>query len=222
MPSAHMERIREVAGEYIAGMTPTVAVPGQLALEVDGHWQTRHVSFIGVDRDDVWRGERFQSLPEASGQSPAVGFRAARRRLRHRRRRKNGLAAPAENGHGRGTASGRRAAQSPRPSEHNSPTTIAARDDRPRRVELSPRQKGRAGARRRRRLGARHARKSVCPRRPAASVRSGPRHAYRRRAGHRPGPRRDGRRRAIFLVHARRRREGHGADGGHAAQGGQR
>ena len=45
----HMNRIREVAGKYIAGMTPTVAVPGQLRFEVDGHWQTRHVSFIGVD-----------------------------------------------------------------------------------------------------------------------------------------------------------------------------
>lgn len=47
---AHMDRIREIAGPYIAGMTPTVAVPGQLALEVDGQWQTRHVTFIGVDR----------------------------------------------------------------------------------------------------------------------------------------------------------------------------
>jgi lipoprotein-releasing system permease protein len=46
---AHMTRIREVAGKYIAGMTPTVAVPGQLAFEVDGHMQTRHVSYIGVD-----------------------------------------------------------------------------------------------------------------------------------------------------------------------------
>ena len=45
----HMARIREIAGPYIAGMTPTVAVPGQLRFEVDGHWQTRHVSFIGVD-----------------------------------------------------------------------------------------------------------------------------------------------------------------------------
>jgi lipoprotein-releasing system permease protein len=48
-PDAHMKRIREVAGKYIAGMTPTVAVPGQLAFEVDGHLQTRHVTYIGVD-----------------------------------------------------------------------------------------------------------------------------------------------------------------------------
>ncbi len=47
----HMARIREIAGPYIAGLTPTVAVPGQLRFEVDGHWQTRHVSFIGVDQE---------------------------------------------------------------------------------------------------------------------------------------------------------------------------
>ncbi len=47
----HMARIRELAGNYIAGMTPTVAVPGQLAYRVDDHWHTRHVTFIGVDRE---------------------------------------------------------------------------------------------------------------------------------------------------------------------------
>ncbi len=47
--AGHMRRIEELAGPYIAGMTPTVALPGQLAFEVDGEWQTRHVSFIGVD-----------------------------------------------------------------------------------------------------------------------------------------------------------------------------
>jgi lipoprotein-releasing system permease protein len=47
--AGHMRRIRELAGDYIAGMTPTVAVPGQLAYRVDGHWHTRHVTFIGVD-----------------------------------------------------------------------------------------------------------------------------------------------------------------------------
>lgn len=47
--AGHMRRIEEVAGPYIQGMTPTVALPGQLAFEVDGKSQTRHVSFIGVD-----------------------------------------------------------------------------------------------------------------------------------------------------------------------------
>ena len=47
---AHMERIREIAGPYIAGMTPTVAIPGQLAFDVGNHRHTLHVSFIGVDQ----------------------------------------------------------------------------------------------------------------------------------------------------------------------------
>jgi lipoprotein-releasing system permease protein len=46
---AHMRQIREVAGQYIAGMTPTVAVPAQIAFDVNGRRYTRHVSFIGVD-----------------------------------------------------------------------------------------------------------------------------------------------------------------------------
>src|SRR6266568_1477969 len=37
-PEAHMQRIREVAGEYIAGMTPTVVVPAMLAFRVQGQW----------------------------------------------------------------------------------------------------------------------------------------------------------------------------------------
>lgn len=46
---AHMERIRKVAGKYIAGMTPTVHVPGMMVYDVQGHWRTQQVSMIGVD-----------------------------------------------------------------------------------------------------------------------------------------------------------------------------
>jgi len=46
---AHMEQIRKVAGKYIAGMTPTVVVPGMLVYDVNGHWRTQQVSMIGVD-----------------------------------------------------------------------------------------------------------------------------------------------------------------------------
>jgi lipoprotein-releasing system permease protein len=48
-PQRHMAHIRHVAGEYIAGMTPTVVVPAMMAHEVDGHYQTRQISLIGVD-----------------------------------------------------------------------------------------------------------------------------------------------------------------------------
>ncbi len=46
---AHMARIREIAGQYIAGMTPTVVVPAMLVFDVNGQAVTRQVSFIGVD-----------------------------------------------------------------------------------------------------------------------------------------------------------------------------
>src|SRR5262245_49722377 len=42
---AHMDRIRQVAGKYVAGMTPTVVVPGLLVFEVQGQSHTRQVSF---------------------------------------------------------------------------------------------------------------------------------------------------------------------------------
>ncbi len=48
-PQAHMDRIREVAGEYIAGMTPTVAIPAMMVYDVNGQWRTQQVTFIGVD-----------------------------------------------------------------------------------------------------------------------------------------------------------------------------
>jgi lipoprotein-releasing system permease protein len=48
-PQAHMDRIRQVAGKYIAGMTPTVVIPGMLVYEVRGTWRTQQINFIGVD-----------------------------------------------------------------------------------------------------------------------------------------------------------------------------
>lgn len=48
-PEAHMARIREVAGKYIAGMTPTVVIPGLLMYDVQGRARTQQISFIGVD-----------------------------------------------------------------------------------------------------------------------------------------------------------------------------
>jgi lipoprotein-releasing system permease protein len=52
-PQKHMEDIQSVAGEYIAGMTPTVVVPGMLSFQFRGQWQTRQVNFIGIDSPTV-------------------------------------------------------------------------------------------------------------------------------------------------------------------------
>ncbi len=48
-PEGKMEQIRQVAGDYIAGMTSTVVIPALLIFEVQGQTITRQVNFIGVD-----------------------------------------------------------------------------------------------------------------------------------------------------------------------------
>ena len=48
-PDVHMRRIQEVAGEWIAGMTPTVHVPAMLSFQLGGRWTTRQIMFIGID-----------------------------------------------------------------------------------------------------------------------------------------------------------------------------
>ena len=47
--SWHMQRIRDVAGDDIAGMTPTVTVPAMLSFQYGGNWVTRPVQLIGID-----------------------------------------------------------------------------------------------------------------------------------------------------------------------------
>jgi lipoprotein-releasing system permease protein len=48
-PQWHMEELRRAAGDEIAGMTPTVAVPAMLNFQVRGQWVTRQVMLIGID-----------------------------------------------------------------------------------------------------------------------------------------------------------------------------
>jgi len=50
-PDKHMQRIREVAGEYISGMTPTVVVPAMLTMQVGGQTLPRPVNIIGIDEN---------------------------------------------------------------------------------------------------------------------------------------------------------------------------
>lgn len=45
----HMDRINEVAGEYIEAMSPTVEVYGMLSFQYAGQWITRPVTLIGID-----------------------------------------------------------------------------------------------------------------------------------------------------------------------------
>lgn len=48
-PEYHMEQIRRVAGDYIAGMTPTVHMPAIMTSEYAGKTFTRPITFIGID-----------------------------------------------------------------------------------------------------------------------------------------------------------------------------
>ncbi|MFM9024093.1 MAG: ABC transporter permease [Planctomycetaceae bacterium] len=48
-PGFHMAEITKAAGDQIAGMTPTVAVPAMLSFQVRGQWVTRQIMFIGID-----------------------------------------------------------------------------------------------------------------------------------------------------------------------------
>jgi lipoprotein-releasing system permease protein len=58
-PAWHMEEIRRAAGDTIAGMTPTVAVPAMLSFQVRGQWVTRQVMFIGIDESSHARASDF-------------------------------------------------------------------------------------------------------------------------------------------------------------------
>jgi lipoprotein-releasing system permease protein len=46
---AHMERIRRVAGDQIAGMSPTVRIPAMLGFTVGDQYITKQVYLIGID-----------------------------------------------------------------------------------------------------------------------------------------------------------------------------
>jgi lipoprotein-releasing system permease protein len=56
---AHMDRIRRVAGQYIAGMTPVVSVPALLAFDVQGTWHQRQVNLIGIDPESFGQASEF-------------------------------------------------------------------------------------------------------------------------------------------------------------------
>ncbi|MBN2022737.1 MAG: ABC transporter permease [Pirellulales bacterium] len=48
-PEAHMKLFREVAGDSIEAMTPTVVVPAMLSFQYRGEWTMRQVQLIGID-----------------------------------------------------------------------------------------------------------------------------------------------------------------------------
>jgi len=70
-PEWHMAEIRRAAGDDVAGMTPTVAVPAMLNFQVRGQWVTRQIMFIGIDEAthaDVSDFGRYLQHPANRGQ----------------------------------------------------------------------------------------------------------------------------------------------------------
>jgi len=66
-PERHMAEIRCVAGDQIAGMTPTVVVPAMLSFRYGGEWITRQIDLIGIDEQThaaVSDFSRFLQHPE--------------------------------------------------------------------------------------------------------------------------------------------------------------
>jgi len=55
----HMEKIRQVAGDSIEAMTPTVVVPAMLTFEVGGQWFTFPIQLIGIDEKTQGRVSDF-------------------------------------------------------------------------------------------------------------------------------------------------------------------
>jgi lipoprotein-releasing system permease protein len=49
-PQWHMDQIRKVLGDKLAGMTPVVHVPALLRMKVHGQYHTRQINLIAIDR----------------------------------------------------------------------------------------------------------------------------------------------------------------------------
>ena len=87
MPDAewHMEQIRQVAGDEIEGMTPTVVVPAMLSYQCGGNWITQQVQLIGIDEQTQGSVSDFGKYLQHPANREADEFRAARGRLRRPR-----------------------------------------------------------------------------------------------------------------------------------------
>jgi len=76
MPDAewHMEKIREVAGDDIEGMTPTVVVPAMLNFRYNGGWITRQVQLIGIDPETQGKVSDFSDYLQHPDNREAMSF----------------------------------------------------------------------------------------------------------------------------------------------------
>ena len=78
MPDAdwHKEQIRQVAGDQIEAMSPTVVVPAMLNYQYGGQWITQQVQLIGIDEKTQGSVSDFGQVLAAPGQPQGDEFRA--------------------------------------------------------------------------------------------------------------------------------------------------
>lgn len=73
-PEWYMQRLREIAGDEIAGMTPTVAVPAMLSFQYGGNWVTRPVQLVGIDEQTQAEAGDFGKFLQHPANRHAMNF----------------------------------------------------------------------------------------------------------------------------------------------------
>jgi lipoprotein-releasing system permease protein len=74
-PEWHMEQIRRVAGDSIAGMTPTARVPALLSFRLGDEWITQAVQLIGIDAATQSQVSDFSKYLQHPGNRKQMSFR---------------------------------------------------------------------------------------------------------------------------------------------------
>ena len=82
---AHMAKIREVAGDAICGMSPTVHVPSLMYIELNGQLTHNQATLVGIDEKTYSGVSQFGDCLTTSREPRAAGIRLSRRRLRRLR-----------------------------------------------------------------------------------------------------------------------------------------
>ncbi len=70
----HMDKLREVAGDAIEDMTPTVVVPAMLSFQYDNNWITRQVQLIGIDETTQGKVSDFCEYLQHPGNRREMSF----------------------------------------------------------------------------------------------------------------------------------------------------
>lgn len=73
-PQWHMDEIREVLGDDVAGMTPVVHVPALVRIPLRGEYHTRQINLIGIDTETYGRVGEFGDYLQHPANQRALSF----------------------------------------------------------------------------------------------------------------------------------------------------